>query len=383
MDEKFLVQSMGMSMLFEDPITFEIMENATVAGCGHSFSESTIKEYVRDEGKCPLCNKTLAVTDLMPNYKLREAITQYQQYKASQDAARRASSAGVKGDAAGNNDDDEDSEEEEELHIPKKVDTEALVRQINPGFKSQRDEEKLIVEVIGAKNLKNQRGLLSGTSSPYCTIQFQGRMQQTSVARSNLSPTWNECFLFEVKTAGVGGPVTLEIKDKHIVGRDTFMGKVEIPWDSIAEGHKVNADYALTGKAKAKITGSISIKIRYVNLRNLKEEESGEPAAIEEEIIRVKSPKSRRARRDSDSDNSAQESPAQHERRASSPEPVAAAGEAAGNDEGDGAGADGAGADGAGAAEAGADGAVPNDLDEQFARALQNQFDAEGGAAGS
>ena len=74
--ESTLGTGLGFSVLFEDPISMEIMSDAVITNCGHSFSKSTLdawnkKETVRSptSGKdnvlisCPLCNKKIKAKD--------------------------------------------------------------------------------------------------------------------------------------------------------------------------------------------------------------------------------------------------------------------------------------------------------------------------------
>ncbi|GAM19059.1 hypothetical protein SAMD00019534_022340 [Acytostelium subglobosum LB1] len=60
--------------LIIDPITMDIMSNAVIAPCGHSFDEGSITGWLARQSTCPLCKKTLLLKDLAPNYSLRELI---------------------------------------------------------------------------------------------------------------------------------------------------------------------------------------------------------------------------------------------------------------------------------------------------------------------
>merc|ERR1711879_320022 len=73
----------SMGFIFEDPVTYEIMENAVMAPCGHSFSETTVADWHKDdeETTCPVCNTNFYKQDVVPNYKLREAIDRYHKDK--------------------------------------------------------------------------------------------------------------------------------------------------------------------------------------------------------------------------------------------------------------------------------------------------------------
>jgi hypothetical protein len=71
----------GFESVFEDPISFEIMDKAVMTPCGHSFSESTIVDWLQHSNCCPLCNRSLSLREISPNYKLREAICKYLKLK--------------------------------------------------------------------------------------------------------------------------------------------------------------------------------------------------------------------------------------------------------------------------------------------------------------
>lgn len=77
----------SMGFVFEDPVTYEIMEKAVMAPCGHSFSETTVADWHKDdeETTCPVCNTNFYKQDVVPNYKLREAIDRYLKDKEARD----------------------------------------------------------------------------------------------------------------------------------------------------------------------------------------------------------------------------------------------------------------------------------------------------------
>jgi len=73
-----LLSKMDASFL-EDPITLDLLEDAMVAPCGHSFSKESIERWVNTDGKgfCPLCKTSLTIAQLHPNYALRDAVNNY------------------------------------------------------------------------------------------------------------------------------------------------------------------------------------------------------------------------------------------------------------------------------------------------------------------
>lgn len=61
--------------MFEDPVTFEIMHNACIMPCGHSFSESTIESWFVINPNCPLCDAgPFSPSHAVPNHPLRHKI---------------------------------------------------------------------------------------------------------------------------------------------------------------------------------------------------------------------------------------------------------------------------------------------------------------------
>ncbi|KAL6053587.1 Protein kinase C conserved region 2 (CalB) [Balamuthia mandrillaris] len=324
-----LRSSIGMSILFEDPITFEMMENATITKCGHTFSESTIRPFVEEHGKCPLCNQALTTAELATNYKLNEAIAHYQKYKeTASKAAKKKPQAneendenegeseggeGEEGEEGEEEEGEEEGEEEDVIVIRGPVSAEELNRQINPDYKSPEDDYKLIVDVLSARNLVDASSLFSKTN-PYCQLTFQKRRQQTSTKKATLSPLWNECFIFDVDTESPNE------RDKRLrieifasaslsqVRGDKFLGQAEVDWQQINsnKSQKLKLDLPLLsksgkGKKREKVTGSVSLQLRYANLRELqrsmsedKTKTSSPPPTKAIKVLREKS-NSRRA----------------------------------------------------------------------------------------
>ncbi|KAL6051322.1 Protein kinase C conserved region 2 (CalB) [Balamuthia mandrillaris] len=293
-----LRSSIGMSILFEDPITFEMMDNATITKCGHTFSESTIRPFVEEHGKCPLCNQALTTAELATNYKLNEAIAHYQKYKetaskaakkkpqANEENENEGESEGGEGEGEEGEGEEEDGEEEGEeeedvIVIRGPVSAEELNRQINPDYKSPEDDYKLIVDVLSARNLVDASSLFSKTN-PYCQLTFQKRRQQTSTKKATLSPVWNECFIFDVDTESPSERdkcLRIEIFASASLSQvrgDKFLGQAEVDWQQINsnKSQKLKLDLPLLsksgkGKKREKVTGSVSLQLRYANLREL------------------------------------------------------------------------------------------------------------------
>ncbi|KYQ92319.1 hypothetical protein DLAC_06282 [Tieghemostelium lacteum] len=71
-------QSKELQNIFIDPISLDLIEDAVISsGCGHSFSQDTIESWLTKKQTCPLCHSPLSLSDLTPNYTLRDAIKLY------------------------------------------------------------------------------------------------------------------------------------------------------------------------------------------------------------------------------------------------------------------------------------------------------------------
>eukprot|EP00026_Physarum_polycephalum_P011564 Phypoly_transcript_11799.p1 GENE.Phypoly_transcript_11799~~Phypoly_transcript_11799.p1 ORF type:complete len:344 (+),score=27.53 Phypoly_transcript_11799:83-1033(+) len=66
-----------MEAIFEDPVTFEVMRDAVVSTCGHSFSQASLAQWLKNHDTCPICKHQLKLDECTPNYALRNAIDQY------------------------------------------------------------------------------------------------------------------------------------------------------------------------------------------------------------------------------------------------------------------------------------------------------------------
>jgi len=54
-----------------------VMRDAVVSKCGHSFSQSSLAQWLETHSTCPVCKQECRMQDNTPNYALRHAIEQY------------------------------------------------------------------------------------------------------------------------------------------------------------------------------------------------------------------------------------------------------------------------------------------------------------------
>ena len=79
---------------------------------------------------------------------------------------------------------------------------------------------KLRVQVVNAAKLKNKERFQK--SDPYCMVECGQEAHKTKAIDNNLSPEWNESFVFSVAD-GVE-TLALSIWDKNTLTKDNFMG---------------------------------------------------------------------------------------------------------------------------------------------------------------
>eukprot|EP00667_Euglena_gracilis_P010120 EG_transcript_10292 len=75
----------------------------------------------------------------------------------------------------------------------------------------------LFITVVDAVDLKNADR--KGKSDPYVVVQVGGTTKQTSVKKNDLSPTWDERFVFDISHETV---IQLEVRDKDTFGSDAI-----------------------------------------------------------------------------------------------------------------------------------------------------------------
>jgi hypothetical protein len=110
---------------------------------------------------------------------------------------------------------------------------------------------KLVVEVVQARGLHAMdRG---GTSDPFVVLSAgaqKANQKHTNVARKNLSPRWDEEFIFEDVDLR-NEPLRVTVKDQDVLASDV-MGSVEVDLSNLQEGQEVRGWYKLMKKASTR-----------------------------------------------------------------------------------------------------------------------------------
>lgn len=80
------------------PICFEVIEEAHITRCGHTFCYRCITKTLEAIGRCPKCSFTLSQQDIFPNFLLNELVSKYKvrvkgisELGCAQDSRRRGS----------------------------------------------------------------------------------------------------------------------------------------------------------------------------------------------------------------------------------------------------------------------------------------------------
>ncbi|KAF9141261.1 hypothetical protein BG015_001352 [Linnemannia schmuckeri] len=72
---------------------------------------------------------------------------------------------------------------------------------------------------------------MNGFSDPYVKVSIGGHKFTTKVIPKSLNPVWNASFDFDLEAQSVPDQVNLVFWDKDFIGKDDFMGAVDIPFD--------------------------------------------------------------------------------------------------------------------------------------------------------
>uniref|UniRef100_A0A673YWV3 RAS protein activator like 1 n=1 Tax=Salmo trutta TaxID=8032 RepID=A0A673YWV3_SALTR len=125
--------------------------------------------------------------------------------------------------------------EEYTLHLPTGFHSLSFYEvqgEIHLGLELLRDAKRigLRCHFIEARDLAPRD--ISGTSDPFARILFNNHSAETSIIKKTRYPHWSETLELELETWELteGGSVTVEVWDWDMVGKNDFLGKVEIPF---------------------------------------------------------------------------------------------------------------------------------------------------------
>ncbi|XP_058889265.1 rasGAP-activating-like protein 1 [Acipenser ruthenus] len=119
--------------------------------------------------------------------------------------------------------------------------------EIHLGLELLRDPPRtgLRCHVIEARDLAPRD--ISGTSDPFARILFNNRTAETSIIKKTRFPHWDEVLELELEGSeeAEGRSLTLEVWDWDLVGKNDFLGKVEIPLECLQRSPQVRGWFRL------------------------------------------------------------------------------------------------------------------------------------------
>ncbi|KAJ7994135.1 hypothetical protein DPEC_G00262770 [Dallia pectoralis] len=153
---------------------------------------------------------------------------------------------------------------------------EEIQGEIHLGLELLRDSQKagLRCNFIEARDLAPRD--ISGTSDPFARILFNNHSAETSIIKKTRFPHWGETVELELETneLNVGGPVTVEVWDWDMVGKNDFLGKVEIPFSRLQKTPLLQSWFRLMPLGNSEEDsggklGALRLKVRLVEDRIL------------------------------------------------------------------------------------------------------------------
>eukprot|EP00003_Mantamonas_plastica_P018284 TRINITY_DN2996_c0_g1_i3.p1 TRINITY_DN2996_c0_g1~~TRINITY_DN2996_c0_g1_i3.p1 ORF type:complete len:1456 (+),score=625.75 TRINITY_DN2996_c0_g1_i3:616-4368(+) len=185
-------------------------------------------------------------------------------------------------------------------YLRAKNDRDEILRQLRDLFsepfrKYCRPLGVLKVTVLEGKDLEKKD--LSGSSDPFCVLEFQEQEKQTAVKEKNLNPNWGETFKFSVFEVPQTFKMTVYDYDKPKIGQKEgtrdFMGRMRInlmdEFETLADGEWYEKWFPLINeKGNKQVKGEILLQFQHV-LPQFEEEEEEAPildALVEANSVR-------------------------------------------------------------------------------------------------
>ncbi|KAI1311878.1 hypothetical protein EDD11_003316 [Mortierella claussenii] len=95
----------------------------------------------------------------------------------------------------------------------------------------QEEEQTVRMRILISKGKDLAAKDMNGFSDPYVKVTIGGHRFTTKVVRKSLNPVWNAYFDFDLEPQSVPDSVNLMFWDKDWIGKDDFMGVVNISFD--------------------------------------------------------------------------------------------------------------------------------------------------------
>ncbi|KAM7416255.1 hypothetical protein PAMA_018365 [Pampus argenteus] len=136
------------------------------------------------------------------------------------------------------------------------------------------DKINLRCQVIEARDLAPRD--ISGTSDPFTRVIFNNHSAETSIIKKTRFPHWAETLELELDPEELSeeGTVTVEVWDWDMVGKNDFLGKVEIPFACLHKTPLLEGWFRLLPLGNNEVDaggklGALRLKVRLVEDRIL------------------------------------------------------------------------------------------------------------------
>ncbi|CAJ1068013.1 LOW QUALITY PROTEIN: rasGAP-activating-like protein 1 [Xyrichtys novacula] len=139
-----------------------------------------------------------------------------------------------------------------------------------------KDAEKISLrcQVIEARDLAPRD--ISGTSDPFARVIFNNHSAETSIIKKTRFPHWGETLELELDPEELSeeGSITVEVWDWDMVGKNDFLGKVEIPFACLLKTPLLEGWFRLLPLGNNEVDaggklGALRLKVRLVEDRIL------------------------------------------------------------------------------------------------------------------
>ncbi|KAM3610900.1 uncharacterized protein V6R79_010362 [Siganus canaliculatus] len=138
----------------------------------------------------------------------------------------------------------------------------------------EADKISLRSQVMEARDLAPRD--ISGTSDPFARVIFNNHSAETSIIKKTRFPHWGETLELELDPEELSeeGSVTVEVWDWDMVGRNDFLGKVEIPFACLHKTPLLEGWFRLLPLGNNEVDaggklGALRLKVRLVEDRIL------------------------------------------------------------------------------------------------------------------
>uniref|UniRef100_A0A8C6VPF6 RAS protein activator like 1 n=1 Tax=Nothobranchius furzeri TaxID=105023 RepID=A0A8C6VPF6_NOTFU len=132
-----------------------------------------------------------------------------------------------------------------------------------------RKRRRLRCQVIEARDLAPRD--ISGTSDPFARVLFNNHSAETSIIKKTRFPHWEETLDLELDAEELSeeAMVTVEVWDWDMVGKNDFLGKVEIPFACLHKTPRLEGWFRLLPLGNNEVDaggklGALRLKVRLV-----------------------------------------------------------------------------------------------------------------------